>query len=163
VLLLLEDPVNTQAKVREFHEAFGRVIRDEPQPWIDPEEVELCHRLHLEELVELFEAMTGVELAPGAVDRIAEAFDAECRQGMPRDVSAAAVARELGDLEYVLNSTALNYGIDMEPVIEEIHRANMSKLGVDGQPVLRDDGKVLKGPCFTPPDVAGVLDLRRAA
>ena len=53
--------------------------------------------------------------------------------------------------------TAAVHGIDLDAVIAEVHRANMSKLGPDGRPVLRADGKVLKGDCYTPPDVAAVL------
>ncbi len=48
------------------------------------------------------------------------------------------------------------YGIDLDAVIEEVHRANMSKLGDDGQPLVRD-GKVIKGAHFQRPDVAAVL------
>ncbi len=57
---------------------------------------------------------------------------------------------------YVAYGTALAYGIDLDAVIEEVHRANMSKLGDDGQPVVRD-GKVVKSARFQRPDVAAVL------
>lgn len=53
--------------------------------------------------------------------------------------------------------TALVHGIDLDAVIAEIHRANMTKLGPDGRPLLRADGKVLKGEHYRAPDVAGVL------
>jgi predicted HAD superfamily Cof-like phosphohydrolase len=67
------------------------------------------------------------------------------------------IADALGDLAYVIAGAALEFGIPLEEVIEEIHRANMSKLGADGKPITRADGKSLKGPNYTPPDIAGVL------
>lgn len=66
------------------------------------------------------------------------------------------IAQELADLVYVAYGTALAYGIDLDAVIEEVHRANMTKLGDDGQPVVRD-GKVVKSALFQHPDVAAVL------
>lgn len=61
------------------------------------------------------------------------------------------VADGLGDLIYVVNGAAVTFGIDMDTVNPEIHRSNMTKLNEDGTPVLREDGKVLKGPLFDPP------------
>lgn len=49
------------------------------------------------------------------------------------------------------------HGIDLDEVLEEIQRSNMSKLGADGKPIYREDGKVLKGPGFFPPDIKAVL------
>jgi predicted HAD superfamily Cof-like phosphohydrolase len=66
---------------------------------------------------------------------------------------------ELADVVYVAYGTAISYGIDLDAVITEVHRANMTKLGADGQPVIRD-GKVQKGDRFQPPDVAAVLRRR---
>lgn len=68
-----------------------------------------------------------------------------------------AMARELGDLEYVVRGTALAHGIPLDAVVAEIHRANMSKLDENGKPIKRPDGKVLKGPNYRPPDVESVL------
>ena len=75
--------------------------------------------------------------------------------------SLAHLAKELADLLYVTYGTAVSLGIDLEPVFAAVHRSNMSKLGPDGRPVRRDDGKILKGPFYHPPDVAGVLALQR--
>lgn len=72
------------------------------------------------------------------------------------------IARELADVVYVAYGTAVTYGIDLDPVLAEIHRANMSKLGPDGVPVVRD-GKVVKPPSFRPPDVAAVLSRQDGA
>lgn len=62
-------------------------------------------------------------------------------------------AKELADLAYVVYGAALTFGIDLDEAIAEVHRSNMSKL-VDGRPVMRADGKVLKGPNYRPPDMA---------
>lgn len=52
---------------------------------------------------------------------------------------------------------AFSLGIDLDDVLEEVQRSNMSKLGEDGKPIYREDGKVLKGPNFFTPDIAAVL------
>ena len=54
--------------------------------------------------------------------------------------------------------TAHVYGIDLDAVLDEVHASNMTKLGADGRPIRRADGKVLKGPDYRPPDIAAVLD-----
>ena len=55
-----------------------------------------------------------------------------------------AIADALADIAYVVYGTALTYGIDLDSALREVHRSNMSKLGNDGKPLIRDDGKVLK-------------------
>lgn len=88
-------------------------------------------------------------------EEYAEAWDAlDFGEDIPSVVS------ELADILYVVYGTALHYGVDLDAVVAEVHRANMSKLGDDGKPLRRADGKVLKGPNYRPPDVAGVLGLR---
>ena len=59
----------------------------------------------------------------------------------------------IGDIIYVLIGLALKCGYDLDGAFREIHRSNMSKLGPDGKPIYRDDGKILKGPDYTPPDL----------
>jgi predicted HAD superfamily Cof-like phosphohydrolase len=63
------------------------------------------------------------------------------------------VADALSDLSYVIAGMALEYGIDLDACVNEVHRSNMSKLGADGRPIYRDDGKVIKGPNYSPPDL----------
>lgn len=67
------------------------------------------------------------------------------------------VADALGDLIVVICGCALEYGIDLESVLEEIQASNMSKLSHDGKPIYREDGKVMKGPYFFKPDVNKAL------
>ena len=67
------------------------------------------------------------------------------------------IADALADIVYVAYGTALTYGIDLNSVLQEVHRSNMSKLGRDGRPLIRDDGKVLKSEQYFPPDISAVL------
>ena len=75
--------------------------------------------------------------------------------------STVEAADALADLVYVVYGMALETGIDLAAVLAEVQRSNMSKLGPDGRPVYREDGKVLKGPGYVPPDVAGALGIGR--
>ena len=67
------------------------------------------------------------------------------------------LAQELADLAYVAYGTALVYGIDLDLALAEVHRSNMSKLGADGSPIIREDGKVLKGPNYFKPDLSAAV------
>ena len=70
------------------------------------------------------------------------------------------VADALGDMLYILCGTILEHGMQhkIEEVFEEIQRSNMSKLGADGKPIYREDGKVLKGPNYFKPNIREILD-----
>ncbi|MEU6510600.1 MULTISPECIES: MazG nucleotide pyrophosphohydrolase domain-containing protein [unclassified Streptomyces] len=116
--------------VREFHLAFGLDARSTPTE-VDPELAAHRGELLAEEAAEVAEV--AVE---GPLDKL---------------------AHELADVVYVAYGTALVHGIDLDQVIAEIHRANMSKLGPDGQVARRADGKVLKGEHYRAPDVSAVL------
>lgn len=123
-------PSNMQA-VGEFHMAFQLPISTRPQ-------------VHVQE-----------ELSELRIELIREEFE-EFKDAVERE-DVVAIADALGDIVYVAYGAAITYGIDLDAVIREIHRANMSKLGPDGRPVIREDGKVLKGPGYSPPEIAGVL------
>ena len=64
-----------------------------------------------------------------------------------------AVLDGICDLIFVLIGTAQVLGMDLERAMEQVYWSNMSKLGEDGKPIYREDGKVLKGPNFAPPDL----------
>lgn len=64
----------------------------------------------------------------------------------------------LGDLVYVIYGMAIEMGVNLDLVMEEIQRSNLSKLGEDGKPIYRADGKVLKGPNYSPPDLDRIFD-----
>ena len=65
----------------------------------------------------------------------------------------AAITKELADLLYVTYGFAVTFGLPIDEVFERVHRSNMSKLGDDGKPIYREDGKVLKGPNYQPPEL----------
>ena len=64
----------------------------------------------------------------------------------------------LGDLLYVIYGACITYGLPIDEVFEEIHRSNLSKLGEDGKPLRRADGKIVKGPNYFPPNIKGILE-----
>lgn len=70
------------------------------------------------------------------------------------------VADALGDMLYILCGTILEHGMQhkIEEVFDEIQRSNMSKLGADGRPIYREDGKVLKGPHYFTPQIKEILE-----
>jgi len=74
------------------------------------------------------------------------------------ELDKAALTKELADLLYVTYGFAVTFGLPIDEVFERVHRSNMSKLGDDGKPVYRDDGKVLKGPNYQPPKLDDLFD-----
>ena len=123
--------------VREFHEVFGLAHPDRPTP-VSAERAAARQRLLDEEVAEVAEAAAAAQRDPSP-QRLAE------------------LARELADVVYVAYGTAITHGIDLDAVIAEVHRANMSKLDEHGRPVVRN-GKVQKGPNFRPPDLATLFE-----
>lgn len=67
------------------------------------------------------------------------------------------MADALTDIIYVTAQQAAKYGLPVDKLLAEVQRSNLSKLGEDGNPIFREDGKVLKGPKFSPPDLATIL------
>lgn len=63
----------------------------------------------------------------------------------------ADLLKEMADLQYVLSGLAVELGLDLQTAFIRVHKSNMSKLGEDGKPILREDGKALKGPNYQPP------------
>lgn len=70
-----------------------------------------------------------------------------------------AIADALGDMLYILCGTILQHGLQhkIEAVFDEIQQSNMSKLGTDGEPIYREDGKVIKGPNYSKPELKNIL------
>ena len=120
--------------VAAFHKAFGVGIAQKPTTTIDKDILALRHRLMAEENEEYLEAA----LAGDAVE----------------------VADALGDMLYILCGTILSHGMQhiIEEVFDEIQDSNMSKLGADGKPIYREDGKVMKGPNYRRPNLNQFLD-----
>lgn len=69
------------------------------------------------------------------------------------------IADALGDSLYIILGTIIAHGMQykIEEIFDEIHRSNMSKLGEDGKPIYREDGKILKGKNYSKPDLSGIL------
>ena len=65
--------------------------------------------------------------------------------------------KELADLVYVCYQYAENMGWFLDEALDRVHQSNMSKLGEDGRPIYREDGKVLKGPNYEPPTLTDLI------
>tara|TARA_R110002012_G_scaffold145485_1_gene303788 strand:+ start:563 stop:841 length:279 start_codon:yes stop_codon:yes gene_type:complete len=65
--------------------------------------------------------------------------------------------KELADLVYVAFQYAENMEWDLEEALDRVHKSNMSKLGVNGEPIRRRDGKIMKGPNYEPPTLSDLV------
>ena len=123
----------TISAVEIFHDAFG--IKNNYEPTIDltEKDIELRYNLMNEENSEYLEAAKNGDIVE--------------------------VADALGDQLYILCGTILKHGLQHKivEVFTEIQRSNMSKLDINGKPIYREDGKVLKGPGYSPPDLGSIL------
>lgn len=124
-----------QRMVRDFHEAFGLVVDAEDTPELRQFRFKLI-REEFEEVDEALYPFPGGAFKPPPLEH---------------------VAKELADLAYVLYGTAVSLGIDLDEALRRVHASNMSKLGDDGHALRREDGKILKGPNYQPPDMTGVV------
>ncbi len=147
-----DDP---EALVRRFHHVYGLPVQTDGAS-LERESLDMRMSLIAEEFSELVGAVYG------------RAARAEIESSYRRAVAADDGTRDtvetadaLADLIYVIYGMALETGIDLASVLAEVQRSNMSKLGADGKPVYREDGKVLKGPDYFPPNVEAVLRSRR--
>lgn len=120
-------------KVKEFHESFN-IVNNEQPTLLSKEEFLLRYNLIKEENEEYLNA---------------------CEKG-----DIVEIADALGDILYIALGTLLRHGLQhkIDEVFEEIHSSNMSKLGPDGKPIYREDGKVLKGPNYFKPDIKKILN-----
>lgn len=119
--------------VKQFHESFGLGIREIPTATLGEAKNLLRYKLMREENEEYLEAANNEDLVE--------------------------IADALGDMLYILCGTILEHGLQhkIEEVFAEIQRSNMSKLGADGKPIYREDGKVLKGPNYFKPNISEII------
>jgi len=119
--------------VHEFHSAFGLGINNEPTGDLGESKNMLRFNLMKEENEEYLEAVQNNDIVE--------------------------IADALGDMLYILCGTIIEHGLQhkIEAVFDEIQRSNMSKLGEDGNPIYREDGKVLKGPNYFKPNFEEIL------
>ncbi|MEM7187123.1 MAG: nucleoside triphosphate pyrophosphohydrolase family protein [Bacteroidota bacterium] len=120
--------------VHLFHTTYGLGIKDTPTANLGEPKNLLRYKLMREENEEYLEAANNNDLVE--------------------------VADALGDMLYILCGTIIEHGMQhkIEEVFDEIQRSNMSKLGADGKPIYREDGKVLKGPNFFKPNIKAILE-----
>jgi predicted HAD superfamily Cof-like phosphohydrolase len=123
--------VSNFEKVGDFMEAFGQEVLYEP-------------------------TLPDFNLAALRLDLIEEEVQ-ELRDGLGRS-SLLEVADALTDILYVVYGAGHAFGIDLDDCFSEVHRSNMTKLGEDGRPVYRDDGKVMKGPNYEEPDLTPFVE-----
>jgi predicted HAD superfamily Cof-like phosphohydrolase len=127
----MQDKINA---VKAFHTAFKIGYRETPKANLGTDKNMLRYQLMREENKEYLEAANDNDLVE--------------------------VADALGDMLYILCGTIIEHGMQhkIEEVFEEIQRSNMSKLGADGEPIYREDGKVLKGPNYFKPHIKEILE-----
>ena len=120
--------------VKEFHKAFKLDYLDKPKADLGMDKNKLRFNLMKEENEEYFEAANNNDMVE--------------------------VADALGDMLYILCGTIIEHGMEhkIDEIFSEIQNSNMSKLGADGSPIYREDGKVLKGPNYFKPDIEGILN-----
>ena len=125
---------NKIAAVSKFHKAFGLGMKETPTANLGIKKNLLRYELMREENEEYLEATNNDDLVE--------------------------VADALGDMLYILCGTIIEHGMQykIEEVFNEIQRSNMSKLGEDGKPIYREDGKVLKGPNYFKPNIKEILE-----
>ena len=129
-----EKPLATNFdRVKAFMLMFGQEVVKKPE-WPSAETMELRIDLIEEELQELKD---GILLGDGTLVDVADA---------------------LTDLLYVVYGAGHSFGINLDKCFEEVHNSNMSKLGNDGKPIYREDGKILKGENFREPNLKEVLN-----
>ncbi len=124
---------DTIAAVETFHNAFGIENNYKPTVDLSENEILLRYKLMREENEEYLEAAQNGDLVE--------------------------VADALGDMLYILCGTILKHGLQdkIAEVFQEIQRSNMSKLDKDGNPIYREDGKVMKSELYFRPDIATIL------
>ena len=91
------------------------------------------------------------------VEEFKEFIEADYNMAMMDINSRADCLKELADLVYVAAQYAENMDWDLEQALRRVHKSNMSKLGEDGKPIRRADGKVLKGPNYEPPTLTDLV------
>ena len=132
-----EDPLHLHETidfVREFHDAFGIDNNSKPTTNLPEKIINLRYELMKEENEEYLEAAKNNDLVE--------------------------IADALGDMLYILCGTILSHGLQdkIEEVYREIQRSNMSKLDKDGNPIYREDGKVMKSDLYFRPNIKDILE-----
>ena len=91
------------------------------------------------------------------VEEFKEFLEAESTLYLSSNEHRENCLKELADLVYVCYQYAANMGWDLDEAMYRVHESNMSKLDESGEPILREDGKVLKGPNYKPPNLEDLV------
>jgi len=126
------EPMTQYQMVRDWLQAFGKPL---DQPFAN-KQLDLIINCIGEEYSEVFAEV---------------AMDAE-------DVDPEKLTKELCDLLWVTYQAAAFFGLPIEQAFKRVYDSNMSKLGSDGKPVLREDGKILKGPNYKPAELGDLFE-----
>lgn len=132
-------------KLYEFRNSFGKNVDNKNYSY---EDLILHVKLIAEEYAEVMQAFDELIAARDANDA-----------GQSVDVSSyeKALLKELIDLEYVCVDTSVDFGWLHDAAFNRVHESNMTKLGADGKPVYREDGKILKGENYKPANMEGCV------
>ena len=152
-------------KQAEFHEAFGHPVNEAPGFTDDLSDSEALMvqgaAKMLERLVEFSKhGVVGTSRRMLRIALLAEEVAEYMNAEVENDL--VAVADGLADIEVIADGTALEHGIPLDHVREEIHRSNMSKLGADGKPIHDGRGKIMKGPNYQPPRIGDIIEAHGA-
>ncbi len=131
--------VSPMEMVQQFHEAFGGAIN---VPFSDKS-------INLR-----------IDLIDEEVEEVVDELMVKDQEGLSTNLKpdTKKLTKELADLLYVVYGAAVTFGLPLEEVFVEVHKSNMSKLGEDGKPIYREDGKILKGPNYKEPDLGKLFD-----
>jgi predicted HAD superfamily Cof-like phosphohydrolase len=143
--------MSVREQVIEFHKAMNAPGQGEVRPHIPPEDrIRLRAALIAEEFFEVLESIFG---CPGYIEAAKTLVKTTIRSETAYRLDVSELADGLADLDYVVEGTRLELGIDGGPIAAEVHRSNMAKVGGP----IRQDGKRLKPSGWTPPDIRGEL------
>ena len=125
----------------EFHSAFGHPVNEK----MTVDSLELRRSLISEEYQELMQEISSIclDLSRGKTPPIER---------------RANLLKELCDLQYVISGMAVALGLPLQVAFNRVHASNMSKLDNEGNPVYREDGKVMKGPNYRPPNLEDLVN-----
>lgn len=132
-----------------------------PVPTVEETQVyRLRLKLMLEETFEGIEAVVTTAVYEESFKPLIEAMTAKLEhlQSHHFDVKPVDLFDSLLDQTYVNDGWANLMGFDLHAGFEEVHRSNLSKFDKDGQPIFRYDGKLLKGPDYSPPNLQKVYE-----
>ena len=131
---------NREDIVQEFHSKFKHPIDEQWTTTL----LELRLKLIREESGEVMEEFVDMLM--------------DLERGKPvSTVQKTKLLKELCDLQYVLSGAAVALGLDIQTAFIRVHNSNMSKLGDDGKPVYREDGKIIKGDNYRPPNLEDLV------